>query len=99
MPTIPEVRDKLTAIAARMRRSPDFEMVFLADEIDVAVGELVRRKVTRRAPVKIAPLTEDEKRLIRTMAWANPTMSQLEIANRVGTNPGRVSEALNGKRQ
>lgn len=99
MPTIPEVREKLTEIADKMRQSTDLDIVFMATEIDQAVKDLFRRSAPRKAPAKLSPLTEEEKARIRTMAWANPGMSQLDIANEIGTNPGRVSEALNGKRR
>lgn len=54
----------------------------------------------RKPPISVAPrklheLTDETKDAIRRYHRDFPDASQLEIANRYHTNPGRVSEALN----
>jgi hypothetical protein len=67
-------------------------------ELDRLAGEL-----SRRSPVKVAartssPMTDSLRNEIRAYARANPDMSQVDIAARFTVNPGRVSEALRGRR-
>lgn len=99
MTTIPEVRDRLTAIADAMRKSSDPNMLFLSFDVDEAVEQLWRRRAPRIAPVKMGPPTDHQKNEVRRLAAIIPKLSQLEIGNRVGLNQGRVSEILRGKRR
>jgi len=43
-------------------------------------------------------MTEALRIQIRTMKTADPDLSHAEIGRRLNLNPGRVSEALRGKR-
>jgi hypothetical protein len=55
---------------------------------------LMTRKVSRKAPVKSAPLSPEKRQEIVALRRADPTLHLSEIAHRVGVNPGRVSEVL-----
>lgn len=88
MKTIPEVRARLHA---------------LADELGVeelhALAEATRRRpASRRTAAKSTPMTASIAEGIRRFAEAKPQRSHVEIANAFGVNPGRVSEALSGRR-
>ncbi|UCR81403.1 hypothetical protein [Brevundimonas phage AA] len=96
---IPEIRRDLDRLAERiLGMTPD---VFATQKRSIA--EQLRRLSTdaRRkppisvAPRKIRPLTDDEKIRVRAAHRSEPNLSQLELANRFNTNPGRISEALN----
>lgn len=56
-----------------------------------------RRKPVR-ARAKLAAPTAEEEREIRQIVRRNPFISVLELARRFRTNPGRISEALEGQR-
>jgi hypothetical protein len=43
-------------------------------------------------------MTDSLKAQIKAMKAAEPNLSQAEIGRRLNLNPGRVSEALRGKR-
>jgi hypothetical protein len=43
-------------------------------------------------------MTDELKAQIRALKAADPDLSQAEIGRRLNLNPGRVSEALRGKR-
>lgn len=61
-----------------------------------SLAEATKRKpAVSRAPKRIAPLSPEERIRVRAAHKAEPHLSQLELANRFGTNPGRISEALN----
>lgn len=92
--TIPMVRDELTGIADAL----DSDMPLVAQRIRYLVEQMKRRTATRRAPVRHEPLTETQKEAIRQYALTHPEMHQQDIAELFGTNSGRVSEALRGKR-
>jgi len=94
--SIPTARERF-AVLAKELRSKAVGPMYAALMIDKIVDEEMFRAVpVSRAPRKLSPLTDDQKRLIRKQHELRPDMSQLEIANMFGTNPGRVSEALNG---
>lgn len=85
---IPEVRDELRRIAE------EFSIPRLHDLAD----ELIRRPTVRRTKVKSNKVTIDVEASIRSFARRNPDMSYVEIARYYNINPGRVSEAIAGKR-
>ena len=59
----------------------------------------MRRTYTKRkAPVTSEPMDEVTASAIRRINEANPEMSAQEIADLFNVNPGRVSEAIAGKR-
>jgi hypothetical protein len=85
---IPEIRDELLEIAAATGNN---RLAHLAHA-------LTRRPTTRKAPTRSQRVTPELRREIAEYATANPDMSQVAVGRRFGVNPGRVSEALNGKR-
>lgn len=86
---IPEIRDRLNELSST-HSIP--ELALLADE-------LMRRKAKKKAPVSSAPMTPKLAAAIRAFAAAHPDFSQTRIAEIFKVNPGRVSEAINGKRR
>jgi Mn-dependent DtxR family transcriptional regulator len=60
---------------------------------------MARRKPKTVAPARSRPITPSLKVMIRLFAANNPTMSQVEIGRAFNVNPGRVSEAIRGKRK
>jgi hypothetical protein len=86
--TIPDIRARMRELAVELDCS---ELSFLADAT-------VRRYHGRRAPARLPPLTPQQEEAIRSYALLYPKASQMDMANRFHTNPGRISEALYGKR-
>lgn len=58
-----------------------------------------RRSPKSKAPTKSATMTPEMAAEIRAVKKANPSLSQMEIARQFNVNPGRVSEALRGKKK
>ena len=67
-------------------------------ELNELANEIGRRPRGRRAPTTSVPMTDELRAKIRAMKRAEPHLSQAEIGRRLNVNPGRVSEALRGKR-
>jgi hypothetical protein len=86
--TIPEVRERLTALAAELG----------LPELEWLAAELRRRPSIRRAPIKNHGLAPAQKAAIRRELRDNPDAHLQEVADRYGVNIGRVSEVLRGKR-
>lgn len=89
MATIPELRARLVVLAKQFNSQ---ELLDIADE-------LRRRPVRRRAPVTSQPSTPEVRARIRQFVQDNPDLSQVAVAREFGVNPGRVSEAIRGKRR
>jgi hypothetical protein len=85
---LPEIADRLRELAL------DHGL----PELDELAGEIRRRPVRNRAPVSSNRMTPTLRAAIRAMKSANPTMAQVAIARHFNVNPGRVSEAIRGKR-
>ena len=85
---IPEVREELRQMA---------EQLGIPRLHDLA-DELLRRPTVRKTRVKSTKVTVDVETSIRSFARRNPDMSYVEIARYYNVNPGRVSEAIAGKR-
>ena len=85
--TIPQIRERLYELA---EIHSDPELKALADAT-------YRRSYTRAATTRKS-LDEDTKANIRDFVAENPDMAFQDIANIFDVNPGRVSEALHGKR-
>ena len=67
--------------------------------IQCALTHMTRDPYYREAaPVKCHKPTPAMMRQVKHIADTNPDLSQLEIANMFMTNPGRISEILNGLR-
>lgn len=85
---IPEIRSRLLILAEKY---DSLELRFLA-------LELTRRRNTIPAEPRCNPMTAELREKIIQYATENPDLSQLEIGNHFGVNPGRVSETLYGFR-
>ena len=104
--TVPEVRDELLTIAARLRLLPDpdrepespNEPAAIADRIEYLVGQLVRRFHGRSPRRSSVPMTAEIAEEIREFHQRFPLRTEFELAVRFGVNQARVSEALYGFR-
>jgi hypothetical protein len=92
MTTIPEIRAEMLRTADSLK-NPALQYLIRSWE-----KELHRRPYVRKASRKSNPCTDQIDRRIRAYARLHKDASQQEIANAHGVNPGRVSEALAGKR-
>jgi len=96
--TIPEIRRRLhelaDELAAGMRGGRE-----MSAELRRLAEATRRRPAPRVAPIKSHPATAQTSEEIRKLAKFLPNASQAEIAHEFNVNPGRVSEALRGKRQ
>jgi predicted nucleic acid-binding protein len=98
--TIPQIRARIVEIANELdvlnlrihkRRALAQELVDLAEETR-------RRSPVRRGPDKHERLTAAQTQAIRQYAQTHPDAHQVEIGLVFNVNPGRISEALAGKR-
>lgn len=89
MSTIPELREELRVLSYRLGVPRLRE---IADEL--------RRRPPQGSGRKIsATMTPELRAEIRAYAKANPELTQVEIGRHFNVNPGRVSEAVSGKRK
>ena len=86
---------RLPEVASRLR---ELAMELHCDELNDLADETARRSPRQRAPNTSAPMNDTLRKKIRAMKAAEPHLSQVEIGRRFSVNPGRVSEALRGKR-
>lgn len=94
MSDIPLAREILRDLAESLSSSNPSE----AQIIEMVVRDFMFRKhMKERAPVRSARMTPAIARTIRLMVANRPEMSAQDIANSLGVNPGRVSEAIAGK--
>lgn len=96
--SIIKVREAMATLATDLRTG-HVSPVYAATAIEACVKALHRKPPVRVAPKRIKPLSDEAKAHIRRYAAQWPDMSQLELANRFNTNPGRISEALNEGRE
>lgn len=92
MSDIPRARLELEDLANRLPATFQTELREIIDSL------LYREPPVRKARRKHWGVTPRMKRQILILATLHPDMHQDEIARVVGTNAGRVSEVLNGKR-
>lgn len=88
MSTIPELREELRVLAYRLG----------IPRLAEIAEELKRRPARKSGKVISEPMTKKLRAQIKAYSRANPTMTQLEIGRVFNVNPGRVSEAVRGKR-
>lgn len=100
---LPEVQTALRRTAAELRLFGDTRTlggpVGLAITLEGLADAISRKPRATGAPVTSAPMTEALRARIRALHDAEPALTQHEIARRLGTNQGRVSETLAGKRR
>src|SRR5262245_50649356 len=97
---LPEVQAELWHLAAALRMFGYQEQPeTLAVRLDRLAHEINRKPRATHAPITSAPMTPAKAQEIRELNDRYPTMSQHEIGRLTGTNQGRVSEVLAGKRR
>jgi hypothetical protein len=92
---IPEVQALILELALEIdeyRRGLDM----IADKLRVYERELCRRKAVRKAVRRRVTPPPDQLVLL---AAANPEDDLMTLGLKAGVNPGRISEALRGKRK
>lgn len=94
MSDIPEARRLLQFILKRSVLSPSSRSD--RDMLEKALSLMTREPVVRKTPAKNISPNANMVQRIRELAASD--LSQVSIANMVGTNPGRVSEVLSGRR-
>ena len=95
MSDVPLGRQELIELAAELREAGG---AGVADKIEVIVFKRLFRTITKdRSPVKSAPMNAQLAWRIVHIHRRYPERSVQEIAEEVGVNPGRVSEAIAGK--
>jgi hypothetical protein len=85
--TIPQIRAELEEMSMSLNNR---RLIELADM-------LKRNPRNMQSPRKSLKMTTELGDKARDLHEADPTLSQVEIAEQLGINPGRVSEALAGK--
>ena len=90
--TLPEAREKLLAIAAQI------DPALAAQMQQIIKDGLYRRRGIAPTKPKSRAMNKGLAVKIRALHYNNPSLSELEIAVMLNLNPGRVSEALIGKR-
>lgn len=100
---IPEVRERLRALAAEMDGLSDAikaDRERWAIEIRFLVDQLYRRPMANTKNRRVSvPMCHEMVMAIREMRKSYPDMTQTEIAHRLNISAGRVSEVLRGKRK
>ena len=96
MSEIAEAR-RLLILMAEDLRTGAISSVDAADEIeDLVIPKMFRARPARKIQKKSVKMTSRIGTRARFMA-STSTLSNAEIAGRLNINPGRVSEALNGR--
>ncbi len=85
--TIPQIRERLHELA----------VIHGIPELSSLATATIRRSY-KRAPSTRSGLDRKLKASIRAFVKENPEMAFQDVANIFGVNPGRVSEAVHGKR-
>jgi hypothetical protein len=94
---IPKAREILDDV---MENLEALEPHQVKHRISVALNHMTRSSPANRASVKSNPITDEILEKIRALGHeaVDLDLSQQDIANAVGVNPGRVSEVLRGRR-
>ena len=71
----------------------------MADRLVKLSAEIKRNRYQRKAPPKCSPITPLIKFNVYKLHRLHPNWTQLQIANKLNINQGRVSEILHGKRK
>ena len=82
------------AVLRKALQSDDLKFVYAS--IRIALKRLDREKPEFTTRAKLPPLTREQVKTIHRLRAQQMPMN--EIARKLGTNIGRVSEAINGKR-
>lgn len=92
---IPEARAILEGINADLHI---LTQGMIKARIEKALDLMTRRPAVRHTKATSQTIDLETKQRIRSIAAADPTLSNQHIATAVGVNAGRVSEVLNGLR-
>jgi DNA-binding NarL/FixJ family response regulator len=96
MSDIPKVREEMQELADKIRSDDarDFiPKIFIANQLEDWIERMKRKQHRKRAPItQVTAFTPDDKARIRLCAAEG--QSNQEIANKLGVNPGRISEVL-----
>lgn len=93
--SIPAARDLIRHLADQLSEAGHVD---LAEEaLAIAAGMYRRRPALPRAPKTSARVTAAMIRQVREIKKAWPRMSHQMLAEKVGTNAGRVSEIFHGE--
>lgn len=96
MSDIPLAREMLKCVADDLREGGD--PIGNAAAIEMIVSDWMYRTHTKpRAPVQSVPMNALLGNLARMISRQYPDRSTQQIAEALGVNPGRVSEAIAGK--
>lgn len=95
--SIPAARERLSQLANDLETVSPMPKYTARVIRKIIEEEMFRAVPVSRAPRKIKPLTPEQIAGIKEQHRLRPDMSQLELAKMFNSNPGRVSEALNGK--
>ena len=90
---IPEIAESIRAMAFDPRLPAD-----LSAKLRTYASEMGRRPARERRPSQSATMTPELAAEIRRYHQTNQHLTQTAIARHFNVNPGRVSEAINGKR-
>lgn len=96
---LPDIQTRLRVIASDLRRGHQGDPVALARELEALAEAISRKPRATHAPPTSAPMTPEKAEEIRRIRERYPAMSQHDIGRLTGTNQGRVSEVLAGKRK
>jgi len=91
MSDIPKAREILTDVVQDLRR---VGLPETAGAVARAVALMTRASPVRRAARKHGPLSEPQRKAVRSFVAAHPDMHLDEVAQVFHVNPGRISEAL-----
>jgi hypothetical protein len=90
---IPEIADSIRSIAFDPRIPSDVQQ-----KLRLCAAEMGRRQNGERRRPQSATMTPELAQAIREYHAKNQHLTQSAIARHFNVNPGRVSEALHGKR-
>ena len=86
---LPEIQDELRKLA----------VLYGIPRLAELASYMSRRRPKRRAPQSSASMTPQLRAEIRTMYFSDPDITQADVAKHFNVHPGRVSEAIRGKRR
>ena len=96
MSDIPLARDMLKCVTEELRAGGD--PIACAAAVDMIIQDwMYRTRTKQRAPNRSVPMSAMIGNMVRLINATHPSMSAQQIADKLGVNPGRVSEAIAGK--
>jgi hypothetical protein len=97
---LPEIQTRLRVMASDLRREGfPADPVPVADELEGLAEAMSRKPRATNSPVTSRRMSPAVAREIIALHRLRPELTQHDIARCTGTNQGRVSEVLAGKRK